>query len=123
MYTLQGRGLKYFIIEPNEYSYSLTEREVDDNYPNAKKYRDRIAPILDEVPFFDEVTLPYKELIIKAIEIVRRDPYCEEITDAYLSDSLSKKNDPAFYITYTRSDGIPNNIFLRKSEIECSEIL
>lgn len=55
-------------------------------------------------------------LVQRAIEIVRREPYCERVTDAYLS-SKGTKEDQAYYVTYERSDGVPRNFWISQSQI------
>ena len=122
MEVLKGRGIKYYLVAPVDDTYKLEKTEIADLYGNAEKYRARIAPIEEGVPYLDKTISPYSELISKAIEIVRRDPYCEKVVDAYISGSKGTDEDPVFYITYERSDGIPQNFYLSKSEIEAAII-
>jgi hypothetical protein len=117
MRVLKGRSIKYYVMKPKNGAYELEKHELDDYYLNAAKYLNSIAPIEDGVPYFDERTKPFEELINSAIEIVRREPYCEKITDAYISGSKGTKDNPVFYVSYERSDGMHRNHYLSKSEI------
>ena len=120
MRVLKGRGIRYYAVHPADSSYQLERVEVADRYPHTKRYRERVAPVEEGVPYLDEKTQPFARLITAAIEIVRRDPYCEKIIDAYLSGSQGTPDDPVFYVTYERSDGVPQNFFISKREIESS---
>lgn len=117
MRVLKGRSIKYYVMRPKDGTYELEEHELDDYYSNAPKYLNFIAPIADGVPYLDESMKPFKELINNAIEIVRREPYCEKIIDAYKSEDKGTKDNPVFYVTYKRSDGISINYHLNKSQI------
>ena len=120
MRVLKGRGIHYYTVEPVDSSYQLERVEVSDRYHHTKRYRERLAPIEEGVPYLDDNTQPFANLIITAIEIVRREPYCEKIIDAYSSGSNGTPDDSVFYVTYERSDGMPQNFFLSKREIESS---
>lgn len=117
MRVLKGRGLKYYIMQPKDGSYKLEEMELDDPYLNAPKYLYSVSPVEDGVPYLDDNIKPYKELILKAIEIVRREPYCDKVLDADISNSKGTKENPVFFIMYQRSDGLPRNYFISKNEI------
>ncbi|WP_299948287.1 hypothetical protein [uncultured Microbulbifer sp.] len=108
-------------MKPQDGTYKLEKKELGDVYANAPAYLSKLSPVAKGVPYIDENTRPFEKLIRKAIEIVRRKPYCEKITDAYLSKYKGSKSDPVFYVTYDRSDGLPRNFFLSKSEIEASK--
>jgi len=118
MRVLKGRGIKYYLMEPQDGTYKLEKKELEDIYADAPAYLSKLATIEEGVPFIDDIIRPFEKLIRKAIEIVRCEPYCEKITDAYLSGSKGSKNDPVFYVTYDRSDGMPKNFYISKSEIE-----
>lgn len=117
MRVMAGRGLAYFQVSPVEGKYALHAQPMPDRYARPVDYRKRVAPVAEGAPYFDENLERYRPLVLKAIEIVRRDPYCERVTDAYLSRK-GTPSDPVFYVTYDRSDGFPRNYFLSKTEIE-----
>ncbi len=117
MRVLKGRGISYYLMQPKDDSYELEEITLDDPFINALPYLFTIAPVEDGIPYIDNIIKPYQDLILKAIEIVRREPYYEKVTDAYLSSSKGTKENPVIYVTYTRSDGLLRNFFIAKSEI------
>lgn len=121
MRVLKGRSIKYYIMKPKGGAYELEKHVLDDCYLNAPKYLNSVAPIEYGIPYFDEKTKPFEELINSAIEIVRREPYCEKVVDAYISGSKGTEENPVFYVTYERSDGIARNCFLSKNEITSYE--
>ena len=120
MRVLRGRGIKYYSVEPIDGSYRLDRFEIVDIYDNAKRYRERVAPIEEDVPIIDDKIRPFENLIRKAIEVVRREPYCEKVIGAYVSGSKGTPDDPVFYVSYERSDGLPQNFFISKSDLESS---
>lgn len=122
MRLLRGRGVKYYLMGLKDDTYELDRVEMPDLFDVEPNYKKRISPVADGVPFVDAATQPYEAHINKAIEIVRRDPYCERVTDAYLSGSKGTKQDPVFYVTYDRSDGLCKNFYLSRSQIESYEI-
>lgn len=117
MRALAGRGLRYFQVSPTGQTYALKVSEVTDPFARPPDYRKRVAPIEEGVPSLDSKTSAYKNEIMRAIEIVRREPYCEKVVDAYLS-SRGTVDNPVFYVTYQRSDGLPQNFFLSRDQIK-----
>lgn len=111
MRLLRGRGLKYYQMQLIENSYELTKIEIEDYFLHAAPYRVRIAPVDDGLPYLDKNTMPWEKELRVAIEMARREPYCERVTDAYVSSSKGTPDNPVFYVTYDRSDGLPRNIF------------
>jgi hypothetical protein len=105
-------------MDASDGSYGLKPVPLADPYHAVKPYRERIAPVQAGVPHFDRELEPYRALVEKAIEIVRRDPYCDLVTEAYLARKDSSPGDPVFYVSYDHSDGLPKNRHFRKSEIE-----
>ena len=122
MRVMAGRSISYFQIEPINNTYSLQAKPIPDVFEYFRNYRKRIAPIEEGAPNFDAITEPHRNLILKAVEIVRRDPYCELILDTYISNSKGTLSNPVFYVTYERSDGVTKNYFISKSEIESTDI-
>lgn len=119
MRAMAGRGLRYFEVGFTEHTYVLKISPISDEFARETNYRKRVATVEEGVPYWDKKTSLYKNEILRAIEIVRRDPYCERVIDAYLSSSGTPEN-PIFYVTYERSDGLPQNCFLSKQKIDAA---
>lgn len=117
MRLLKGRSIKYYLMKPEKGAYNLERHELEDLYHSAPKYMENVAKVEAGVPYLDEKITPFENLINSAIEIVRREPYCRKITDAYLSGSKGTPDNPVFYITYERNDGAIRNFFISKNEI------
>ena len=122
MRLLRGRKLKYYQMQLVEGSYKLEPVPIDDRYIGATPYRERVAPIAEDVPYLDEKIMPYEREIRAAIEIARRDPYCERVCDAYLSGQKGTYDNPVFYVTYDRSDGLPRILYYSAEEIREHEL-
>ena len=54
--------------------------EIEDDFLDAAPYRLRVAPVDDGLPYLDEKTGPWERELRVAIEIARREPYCERVT-------------------------------------------
>lgn len=121
MRAMAGRGLKYFEVSPSGHTYKLKVSEVRDAFSRPADYRKRVAPIEEGVPYLDSKISPFKGEIMRAIEIVRREPYCEKVIYAYLSSRGTDEN-PVFYVTYQRSDGLPQNYYISRRQIEASSV-
>ncbi|UTW09324.1 DUF2971 domain-containing protein [Pseudomonas benzenivorans] len=117
MRLLRGRGISYYQMQLVSESYNLEAIAIDDEFPNAAPYRERLAPVDDGIPYLDEKTKPFQKELSVAIEMARREPYCERVRDAYLSGSKGTPENPVFYVTYDRSDGLPRNVFYSLQEI------
>jgi len=117
MRILKGRRIKYFLMQSKEGLYELEALELHDPFFQAPKYFSSIAPIEEGVPHIDDTLKPYEELINKAIEIVRREPYCKKILNVYISSSRGSTENPVFYVTCKHQDGFEQNIFLSKQEV------
>lgn len=122
MRVMAGRGLKYFHVLPHDRGYALVAVPLEDSYAREATYRTRVAPVDHGVPYLPQDMEQHRLMLEKAIEIVRREPYCERVIDAYLS-SKSPDDDPLYYITYDRSDGLPRNFWITRSEILAREMV
>lgn len=122
MRLLRGRGLKYYQMTLSEKSYELTPREIHDEFMDAIPYRMRLAPVDDGVPYIDDKIISYEKELKVAVEMARREPYCERVTDAYLSSLPGTPENPVFYVTYDRSDGFSRNIFYSLNSIMESDL-
>lgn len=117
MRLLRGRGVKYYKMQLEDKSYSLNSIELTDTYPQARSYRARIAPVDEGVPYLDEKTRPFESEIRTAVELARREPYCERVRDAYISGNRGTADSPTFYVGYERSDGLPRNFYYEYREL------
>jgi len=117
MRLLRGRGLNYYKMALTTESYKLQFLPIADMWPSALPYRGTLATIGEGVPHLDDKTKPYEREIRAAIEIARREPYCENITDVYLSGTKGTQENPVFYVAYDRSDGLPRNFFYSVKEV------
>lgn len=117
MRVLKGRGIEYYLMKPKEGLYELEAIKLDDLYWMAPKYYSSIASVEDGVPYIDDTLKPYEDLINKAIDIARQEPNCKKILDVYISSSRGTTENPVFYVTCERKDGLTKNIFLSKQEI------
>lgn len=117
MRVMAGRGLSYYEVRAEGETYRLKEFALPDQFESRPRYRSRYAPIEDGVPYWDDTISPHRDSILKAIEIVRQEPYCERIIDSYLSSHGTAEN-PMFYVTYERSDGQTRNHHLSQSELD-----
>lgn len=121
MRVMRGRGINYYQIQPISMTYKLRPEPIEDIYANAKKYKTRIALVEKGVPFIDEKLKPYEIEARKAIEIARREPYCEKVYDVYLSSDRGTKENPVFFVSYKRSDGLPRNFYYSLDEIKTKQ--
>ena len=117
MRLLRGRSLTYYQMQLIENSYEMEAVEIEDDFLDAAPYRLRVAPVDDGLPYLDEKTGPWERELRVAIEIARREPYCERVTDAYLSGSKGTPENPVFYVAHERSDGRPRNLYHSLQEI------
>lgn len=116
MRVMAGRGLRYFHVLPHDRGYALEAVPLEERYAREKTYRSRVAAVEPGVPYLPKDLERHRPMLEKAIEIVRREPYCERIIDAYLS-SRSTEDDPEYYVTYDRSDGLSKNFWISRSQI------
>ena len=79
MRLMRGRGIAYYLMEVPSDGYSLLARPVEYPFRESRRYRTRVAPIVDGLPEWDVELLKYREEVLAAVEIVRREPYCEQV--------------------------------------------
>lgn len=117
MRLLRGRSLRYYQMRLALNSYNLEAIEISDTFTSAAPYRKRLAPVDDGIPYFDKNTEPYQKELMSAIEMARREPYCERVLGAYISGTKGTSENPYFYVSYDGSDGLPRNIYYSLAEI------
>lgn len=121
MKTLAGRGISYHKIELKELSYKLTSKPIIDPYKDAPRYRYSIGKIADGAIYAEGLEpelKKYADYLYKAAEIVRREPYCDEIQLVDFSISKSTLNNPVIYAEYERDTDKWFRNYLTLSEID-----
>ncbi len=106
MEVLAGRGVAYKQVTSQASSYALHTKELPDQFESAPKYRQTVAPISVGAIYPDYLKPEQKQYagyLYKAAEIVRREPYCQEVTNVDFSGSESKPGKPIIYVHYLRA--------------------
>lgn len=119
--ALEGRGIDFYLMQPIPRSYKLEPTLVRSTANSFVTYRYKVSPVQDGVPYLDSYLKSrpdFIELIRKAVEVVRREPYCEKVIGAYESGSQSTPQEPVFYVTCEGDDAVPRNYHLSRTEIE-----
>ena len=106
MEALAGRGVSYEQVISQSSSYSLHTKKLPDEYELAPKYKLTVAPV-NEGAIYPDYLKPeqkqYAGYLYKAAEIVRREPYCLEVSNVDFSGSESKPGMPIIYAHYLRA--------------------
>jgi hypothetical protein len=121
MKMLSGREIKYYRIQLKDHSYKFTAEPLEDLYPKDKKYMYSIAPIGDNAvnpSTLNEKWYKYSSYLKKMAEIVRREPYCNEVQTVEVSFERSKPGKPVFFGQYQRSKYRHETIYLTPKEID-----
>jgi hypothetical protein len=106
MEALAGRGVTYEQVTSQPSSYALRTEGLPDKYESTPKYKQNVAPIGEGAICPDYLKPELKqhaEYLYKAAEIVRREPYCQEVTTVDSSVSESKPGKPFIYAHYVRA--------------------
>lgn len=116
MGKLKGRGVMYYQMAHKKDLYELEKTEIEDMFKAESIYKNKVNKF---VPYLDEKTKPYEDLIKKAIIIVEQEPLCEKVIDANISSSKGTKDNPVFFISYeNKIKNFSLNYFISKKEIE-----
>lgn len=106
MEALAGRSVAYEQVISQSPSYALQTKRLPDQYKSAPRYKQNVAPISEGAIYPDylkpELKL-YADYLYKAAEIVRREPYCQEVTTIDFSGSESKPGRPIIYAHFLRA--------------------
>ncbi|HWH74078.1 MAG TPA: DUF2971 domain-containing protein, partial [Methylibium sp.] len=106
MEALAGRGVAYVQVISPPSSYALQTKKVADKYESAPRYKQNVAPISEGAICPDYLKPEQKQhadYLYKAVEIVRREPYCQEVIGVDFSGSESKPGKPIIYAHYLRA--------------------
>lgn len=117
MNILRGRSIKYYKITHQKNKYKLIKKEIEDIFKDESIYKNKVNKF---VPYLDEKTKYYEDLILKAIIIVEQEPLCEEVLDANISSSKGTVDNPVFFVSYKNETKniFGRNYFISKKEIE-----
>lgn len=121
MEELAGRGITYYKIEPDKNSYRLKYAPISDPHQNAPHYLYSIGTIVDGAIYTNDLKpelKKYEEYLYKAAEIVRREPYCNQIEHVDFSTSKGTPNAPVIFVHYEREPNKFINHYLTLAEID-----
>lgn len=106
MEVLAGRSVTYEQVISPPSSYVLQTKKLPDLYDSTPKYKQNVAPI-SEGAIYPDYLKPelkqYADYLYKAAEIVRREPYCQEVINVDFSNFESKPGKPIIYAQYLRA--------------------
>lgn len=121
MEVLAGRGVTYQQVISPQSSYVLKSILIPDLCTSAAKYKYNLAPI-SECAISPDYLKPdhkqYAAYLNKAAEIVRREPYCQEIQLVDFSVSRSKPGKPVIFVQYLRAPNKWVNHYMSLAEID-----
>jgi len=121
MDALAGRGVSYKQVNSPHPSYLLEATTIPDAYASAPRYRARLAPIVEGAIYPDYLKPEQKRYagyLKKAAEIVRREPYCEEIQNVDFSSSRSSPEKPVIFVQYLRGPNKWVNHYLTLEQVD-----
>jgi hypothetical protein len=121
MEALAGRGVAYKQVTSPPSSYALKSAPIPDLYASAPKFKENLASINEGAIYPDYLKPELKQhatYLIKAAEIVRREPYCQEIQLVEFSGSRSKPGKPVIFVQYLRALKKWVNHYLTLAEID-----
>lgn len=121
METLAGRNVTYEQVTSPQSSYALKSAPITDLYASAPKFKQNLAPINEGAIYSDHLKPEQKQYVAylhKTAEIVRREPYCQEIQLVEFSSSRSKPGKPIIFVQYLRAPKKWINHYLTLAEID-----
>jgi hypothetical protein len=121
MKRLQGRGIKYYLVGLRDKSYKFSCSSIADMYSTDIKYKYSIAPIADyaiDPDTLNEKWAEFTPYLQKVAEIVRREPYCNEVQMVEVSHDKSKSGKPVFFGQYQREKYRYENMYLTPKEVD-----
>jgi hypothetical protein len=121
METLAGRGVTYKQVASPYPSYILHAEVIPDTFAAAPAYLSRVAPIDDRaiLPDYLKPELrQYAAYLVKAAEIVRREPYCERIQLVEFSSFKGTPEAPVIFVQYVRAPNKYVNHYLTLGQID-----
>jgi hypothetical protein len=119
MEELAGRGIKYYKMNMKN-DYNFYPVPVEDRYLDSPKYKYSIAPITKwaiSPEYVNEKYRQYIQYLYMAAEIVRREPYCNEVEMVAFSVDKGTPNKPVIFVQYKRGENRYTNHYLTLPEI------
>jgi hypothetical protein len=104
MQELAGRDLRYFVVEPRAGVYGLVATPLEDPFADAKAYRSNMAPVHSSAIQYSGNDQRVRKLVERAVELVRRDPYCSFILKATFDPASNNRPDRT-RVDFVRSNG------------------
>lgn len=121
MEALAGRGVTYEQVESPQSSYVMKSTTIADRYASAPRYKVNVAPIREGAIYPDYLKheqKQYTSYLYRAAEIVRREPYCQEIQLIDFSGEKSSANNPVIFVQYLRAPNKWVNQYFTLPEID-----
>ncbi|UYK66992.1 DUF2971 domain-containing protein [Xanthomonas sacchari] len=121
METLAGRGVTYQQVVSPPSSYTLKSVAILDRFASAPTYKANVAPISEGAIYLDDLKPEQKQYaayLRKAAEIVRREPYCQEIQLVDFSSEKSTPTRPVIFVQYQHAPNKWVNHYFTLPEID-----
>ncbi|ONG37020.1 hypothetical protein BKE30_15505 [Alkanindiges hydrocarboniclasticus] len=119
MESLKGRSIKYYQMILKHESYQLAYEPIEDLFLDAPPYKYNIAPIADDaIDTYNKEFSEYQNYLVKAAEIVRRDPYCRRVDTVMFSNNKSTVPNPIVIVQYEITPPYTYNHYLTLDEID-----
>lgn len=121
METLAGRGVTYQQVVSPKSSYALKSITIPDQCASAVRYKANCAPINDSAiqsKYLKPEQKEYAAYLSMAAEIVRREPYCQEVQLVDFSSAKSTPSKPIIFVQYIRAPNKWVNHYLAIPEID-----
>ena len=120
MSKLRGRSIKYYQMGLKGNSYELIATPLEDMFPTDRKYKYSIAPIANlavDPSSLDPQWTDFAPYLEKVAEIVRREPYCDELQMVEVSHDKSRPGKPIFFGSFQRSRFRYENIYFSPEDV------
>lgn len=121
METLAGRRVRYEQVVSPDGTYVLASEPIPDVFASAPLHMKTLAPIQDDALYAGDLK-PHQKTLEKyypmAAEIVRREPYCQEVQIVGVSGTQGTADNPIIYVQYIRGPNKWVNHYLSIPEIE-----
>jgi hypothetical protein len=121
MEALAGRGIRYKQVVSPGSSCTLQAEDLTHPFHDAASYKSAIAPIAEGAIDLDSLKPEQKvfsDYLGKAAEIVRREPYCQEIQLVNFSGSRGTRESPVIFVQYKRAENKWVNHYLTLAQID-----
>jgi hypothetical protein len=106
MEALAGRSVTYRQVMSPKSSYALKSVDINDQYASSPQYKVNCARINDGAISVDYLKPEQKQhaaYLRRAAEIVRREPYCQEVQLVDFSGDRSTPDKPVIFVQYLRA--------------------